>query len=182
MDTTPNFPNGFISWSETHYWMVSYIETNFEINTNLLEIFTQTGHTGLMELSKDITFEFESKYEGVDYEEQELDWYDEMDKFLNEIFCVTTTAEVPEGKLVFNSITGEITQWIPNASNNENDNKELTSYKSADVNEYLSYMKLSVMPNYVDNVDINWIMQDGSILELNSKHRDWVLGLRSQPF
>ena len=86
MKTKHKFPNGFYSWSETHYGVVEEITKQWLDPDNIAEIIEQTqereGHKGLWELAIKLTDEFELKFKGEKWEEK--DYYDEIDAFLKE--------------------------------------------------------------------------------------------------
>ena len=78
------FPNGFESWHETHYEVVAAITTEL-INDNLDNLISKTihekGHGGLYELANDLTNEFESLYEGREWDG---DFFETIENFLDE--------------------------------------------------------------------------------------------------
>ncbi len=77
-----NFVNGFDSWHETHFEIVSVIKFNEDIvGTKVNEIAATEGSGGLYELAKKLTSEFEELYKGVNWEG---DFFDELDEFLTE--------------------------------------------------------------------------------------------------
>lgn len=85
-----DFPSNKISWLETHFQVVNFITLETEKQTNahtvIKNIHGELGHSGLMELSVQWTKEFETKYAGERWGEEEdsLDWYDTIDAFLIE--------------------------------------------------------------------------------------------------
>ena len=98
---TIDFPNGFESWQETHFEVVDFLITtiiahdNDEINYSnvnysneksfrqILYIAETEGRFGLYNLAKDLTFEFELKYLGYEWDG---DFFDKLDDFLKEKF------------------------------------------------------------------------------------------------
>lgn len=81
-DQVPQFPNGFDSWQETHFEVVSYIGTlRMEVNEGLVKETEDTeGTGGLYELAKALTDEFESLNAGRNWDG---DFFDEIESFLN---------------------------------------------------------------------------------------------------
>ncbi len=77
------FPNGFTSWAETHFEVISGIEA--ERRKDKPSLFIQhiqeaQGTKGFYELAEELTDEFERKYEGNLWDE--LDWYDTIEAFI----------------------------------------------------------------------------------------------------
>lgn len=65
------FPNGFASWQETHYEIVSAIEYEQRKDNPqgvVLERHESQGHGGLYELAEELTDEFENKYNSEHWE------------------------------------------------------------------------------------------------------------------
>jgi hypothetical protein len=84
------FPNGFESWHETHFEIVAAIQeaVNTE-GTKAFDVSESQGTGGLYEFAKDLTTEFEKKFEGVvwgelDKDGNEQSYVDEIEKFTNE--------------------------------------------------------------------------------------------------
>lgn len=81
-----DFPNGFDDWHETHYQIVSEItrlRSKDSMPDRLNKVCEAGGTNGLMTHAKELTNEFEKKYEstawGIDF-----DWYDTLEQFLQE--------------------------------------------------------------------------------------------------
>lgn len=79
------FPNGFDSWQETHFEIVSKITSlleSGETSEPIEKIQKEQGHGGLYELAKEMTIEFERKYDGRDWADG--DYFDTVEEFINE--------------------------------------------------------------------------------------------------
>lgn len=79
-----HFPNGFESWHETHFEVVSRIaiEHQKDIPTGLVaERHEMSGHGGLYELAEELTDEFEALHEGREWDG---DFFDTIESFLEE--------------------------------------------------------------------------------------------------
>lgn len=76
------FPNGFTSWYETHYEVCNKVEYYLEIerDTRVSKVQEKRGRGGLYELAKTLTDEFETKYEGKEWDGE---FFDAIDLFLN---------------------------------------------------------------------------------------------------
>jgi hypothetical protein len=79
------FPNGFDSWQETHFDVVSNIadaisEDGENVVTNTAET---KGHGGLYELAEDWTNEFELINKGADWDGE---YTDQLDTFISSKF------------------------------------------------------------------------------------------------
>ena len=79
------FPNGFESWYETFYEIVSSIEyilnnSTFNNNHPIDEYYANSGSGAMYELAKNWTDEFEAKYKGVAWGE-DLEWLDTLNEF-----------------------------------------------------------------------------------------------------
>lgn len=78
-----NFPNGFESWQETHFEVVSYIEqlrSQAIIESNLINEIQETkGTGGFYELAEELTDEFEKLNEGREWDGE---FFDEIEDFL----------------------------------------------------------------------------------------------------
>lgn len=84
-----NFPNGFESWSETHFEVVDFItrERMKEPIEGVIGVTQESnGTVGCWELATKWTNEFELLNKGDDW--NHLDYYDEVEKF-----CVTKNKE-----------------------------------------------------------------------------------------
>jgi hypothetical protein len=77
------FPNGFESWQETHFEVVSYIydlRYNSPIESNIInDIQLKQGTGGFYELAEDLTDEFEKLNEGREWDGE---FFDEIEEFL----------------------------------------------------------------------------------------------------
>lgn len=84
MKTTKNFPNGFTSWAETHYEMVSMITIMYEKGSEELEAYLENrGIGGFYELSAELTDKFEEENEGRSWDGE---FFEEIEFFFdNEI-------------------------------------------------------------------------------------------------
>lgn len=79
-----NFPNGFESWHETHFEMVSHLCEMADIENSMSWARREEqGIGGLYLLAKELTDEFEEKYTGTAWGE-ELEYFDEIEAFLKE--------------------------------------------------------------------------------------------------
>jgi len=80
------FANGFESWHETHYEIVSMLTLEYERGNSIVTDYMETNGTGGMyELAKDLTelFEIENKlreWDGEYFEEIEHFFYTELNK------------------------------------------------------------------------------------------------------
>lgn len=96
-------PNGFISWTETHFEVVAHLIRTENQSGSLSKIrHEQQGIGGLYELAEDLTSEFEKKFEGREWDG---DFYDEIENFL-------TAKENEHFKQLIQKISKEI-QWKP---------------------------------------------------------------------
>lgn len=80
-----NFPNGFTSWQETHFEVVSYIydlRNNSPIESNIInDIQLRQGTGGFYELAKELTDEFEKLNEGRQWDGE---FFEEIELFLEQ--------------------------------------------------------------------------------------------------
>lgn len=79
------FPNGFTSWSETHYEVVAEITRrmdNLGGSPALNAIFNAHGTNGLYGASVRLTDKFEEQNEGETWEAR--DWREELEAYLNQ--------------------------------------------------------------------------------------------------
>jgi hypothetical protein len=95
------FPNGFASWQETHYEVVTAINNNCSAE-DMSEVFfeyadcvekrkvniinralREKGHGGLYELAEELTDEFESLNKGREWDGE---FFEEIERFLDEKF------------------------------------------------------------------------------------------------
>ena len=82
--STKNFPNGFTSWQETHFEIVSAINTEYskdEPSGLVAERHSEQGHGGLYELAEELTDEFELLNKGRVWDGE---FFDEIEEFLSE--------------------------------------------------------------------------------------------------
>jgi hypothetical protein len=81
METNKEFPNGFLSWQETYFEVVSYINQTVEILGSISNLAREEGGIGrLYELAENLTDEFEWQYEGIEWDG---DYFDKIEIFLN---------------------------------------------------------------------------------------------------
>ena len=79
--TVKEFPNGFSSWQETHFEVVSYLTQTSETLGSRANLAREEGGIGrLYELAEDLTDEFEWEYEGIEWDG---DYFDKIEIFLN---------------------------------------------------------------------------------------------------
>jgi hypothetical protein len=72
-------PNGFSSWQETHFEVVTYLTQRLDYSGSISNLAREEGGLGrLYELAEDITDEFELKYEGKEWDGDYLDTIDEF--------------------------------------------------------------------------------------------------------
>lgn len=79
------FPNGFKSWQETHYEIVSAIDNEWRKENPqgvVLERQEAYGHGGLYLLAEELTDEFERKYDSEHW--QFNDYFETIEKFIQE--------------------------------------------------------------------------------------------------
>lgn len=78
------FPNGFESWQETHYEVVSFIAdelTRPQVRGIVYETLREKGHGGLYELAEDLTDEYEQLNKGREWDGE---FFEELESFLNQ--------------------------------------------------------------------------------------------------
>lgn len=80
------FPNGFTSWHETHFEVVSniFVFTSWDSiiqPEKLRSINEKEGHTGLYNLAKELTDKFEEKNKGRKWNGE---FYDEVEEFVKQ--------------------------------------------------------------------------------------------------
>lgn len=91
INITPIFPNGFTSWHETHYEIVSAIHEELnKADSPVTKLMEEDGIGGLYEFAAGLTFEFETKFKGIAWGE-ELEYFDEIEKYLTEKLCNSQT-------------------------------------------------------------------------------------------
>jgi len=87
IDTLPNFHGNFNNWLDTFFHLACMIQNNYDENWNNDSVsqvkITQdiAGHSGLMELAKDWTIQFEEIHKSHNWEE--LDFYETIEAFFN---------------------------------------------------------------------------------------------------
>lgn len=77
MKSLKNFPNGFESWIETYYEIVSSINLN-ESNPVIEKIRDDKGIGGLYEFAELLTDEFETKYKDTEWDGEFFDMIEEF--------------------------------------------------------------------------------------------------------
>jgi hypothetical protein len=84
------FPNGFASWQETHYEVVTAITNELsydhysEFREDLIHnTLREKGRGGLYELAEELTDEFELLNKGHEWDGE---FFEEIERFLNEKF------------------------------------------------------------------------------------------------
>lgn len=79
------FPNGFQSWKETYFEVVSHIAEAGNNGRNVVtDISESEGTTGLYDLAENITDLFEEAHLGSDWDEK--DFFEEVEDFCNKQF------------------------------------------------------------------------------------------------
>lgn len=74
------FPNGFKSWQETHFEVVSHITTTCDVEGTISHKAQEEGGTGsLYELAEELTDLFENAHVGVEWDG---DFFDSLEAFL----------------------------------------------------------------------------------------------------
>jgi hypothetical protein len=87
-----HFPNGFTSWQETHYEIVSMISFQTRLPDSqqselIRDTYAAKGTGGMYELAEELTDEFETLNEGRIWDGE---YFDEIEEFINQKFSVTT--------------------------------------------------------------------------------------------
>jgi hypothetical protein len=80
------FPNGFISWMETHHEIVVFIAGRLSADEDDCEIWyrmNEQGTGGIYELAEDWTDEFEIKHKGHVWDEGYFDTIEEFCRIKN---------------------------------------------------------------------------------------------------
>lgn len=81
MKTQKEFPNGFESWQETHFEIVTLIAfANMMNDTHIQKILETQGQGGLYEIAENLTNKFEKINEGRDWDGE---YFDEIEEFFN---------------------------------------------------------------------------------------------------
>jgi hypothetical protein len=79
------FPNGFESWAETHFEMVTYISQCDDETGAIGFASIMGGMGGLYDLAQEWTTEFEQKHQGVEWgKDDDTQYFDTLDEFLNQ--------------------------------------------------------------------------------------------------
>ena len=77
------FPNGFLSWMETHHEVVSFLTLNYERdqthNGKVSRILEEQGTGGLYEFAEDLTDKFENENKDRFWDG---DFFEEIESFL----------------------------------------------------------------------------------------------------
>lgn len=77
----PDFPNGWTSWQETHFEVVSHVASSSDREGTLaFQRSQQQGMGGLWELAQELTDEFENLHKGNEWEEGK--WLETIWEFL----------------------------------------------------------------------------------------------------
>lgn len=84
----PNFPSGFISYTETFYEVVSYLShisrpATTKTGENILAYLTKHGRCGMYDLARELTLEFEKKNQ---HREWDGEFYDDVEKLIIDYF------------------------------------------------------------------------------------------------
>jgi hypothetical protein len=80
----PVFPNGFISWTETHHEIVSIVSwamSNDDYPEFLQDILYKNGKGGIWELCSNLAFSFENEYVGFQWDGE---WFDTLEAWVLE--------------------------------------------------------------------------------------------------
>lgn len=83
---TPEFPNGFEDWHETHFEVVkaiTAISESLEPHGAVEKRQDEQGFGGLYLLAAELTNEFDNQYKGTVWGE-ELEYFETIEKFLDE--------------------------------------------------------------------------------------------------
>ena len=78
IEEIPNLPNGFTSWIETYYEIVSAIQSQLDNKDEVgraWEVENTEGLGGRYELAKELTDKFENQYKGIGWG-FDLEWFD----------------------------------------------------------------------------------------------------------
>ena len=76
------FPNGFESWLETYFEVVSFITLQYEresVTSKVAELYERNGSGGMYELAKELTDEFELLNKGRVWDGE---FFEELESFL----------------------------------------------------------------------------------------------------
>ena len=88
-----HFPNGFLSWQETHFEIVSMISYQTRLPDNqqsdlIRDIYAAQGTGGMYELAEELTDEFETLNEGRLWDGE---FFDEIEEFVFKKFKGVST-------------------------------------------------------------------------------------------
>lgn len=78
-----HFPNGFTNWSETHFEIVKAISIELvkdHMSEKVGKIYDEHGTGGMYELAEILTDEFETLYQGREWNG---DYFDTIDEFIS---------------------------------------------------------------------------------------------------
>ena len=76
------FPNGFESWCETYYEIVSFLTLEYErdsVTSKVAEFYERNGMRGMYELARELTDEFETLNKGREWNGE---FFEEIEHFL----------------------------------------------------------------------------------------------------
>lgn len=77
------FPNGFASWQETHFEVVSHLAITSDVEGSLShQRQAESGTGGLYQLAEEITNKFENAHIGVEWDG---DYFDTIEQFLEDL-------------------------------------------------------------------------------------------------
>jgi hypothetical protein len=81
-EKTPDFPNGFQSWMETHYEVVAHITQLTDVEGSIPnKRMEEQGTGGLYELAEELTNQFEELHKGREWDGE---FFDEVCRFLEQ--------------------------------------------------------------------------------------------------
>lgn len=77
-----NFPNGFDSWQETHYEVVSMMTLEYERGNPVIEEYMGVkGIGGMYELAKELTTKFEAQHKDKAWDGE---FFEELEYFMGQ--------------------------------------------------------------------------------------------------
>ena len=79
---TKEFPNGFVSWYETHHEVVSFLTLEYErdsVTSKVAEFLERNGTGGMYELARELTDEFETLNKDREWDGE---FFEEIESFL----------------------------------------------------------------------------------------------------
>jgi len=82
------FPNGFLSWLETHHEIVSFItieRLSDNPRGNIKEVSETQGIGGIYELAEDWTDKFEKEFEGYSWGDEGAGYFETLEGWLEAI-------------------------------------------------------------------------------------------------